>query len=382
MSAETTHTNQYTTNQPHLYMAFELSQSKWMLGFTIGFGQRPRLRSIVARDLMSLQNEIHLARERFGLGAEVAVISCYEAGRDGFWLHRYLTSIGVSNLVVDSASIEVNRRAKQAKTDRLDLDKLLTMLIRYQAGENKVWHVVHVPSAEVEDHRHLHRELTDLKEQRTQHTNRIKGYLANQGVCLGKVKDDFPGRIARQQLWNGEPLPAGLRARLLCEYQRFQLVQEQIKALEAERREALRHSTQPEIEQVRQLLRLRGIGINCAWLYVMEFFSWRAFRNRREVGALAGLTPMPHRSGEEDRELGISKVGNRHIRAMAIEIAWVWLRYQPHSELSRWYQRRFSKGSKRLHKIGIVALARKLLIAIWRYLEFGTVPAGAVLKST
>lgn len=381
MSAETTHTIQYTTLQPHLYMAFELSQSKWMLGFTIGFGQRPRLRSIAARDLAALQNEMHLARERFGLGKEVPVISCYEAGRDGFWLHRYLSSVGVSNLVVDSASIEVNRRAKQAKTDKLDLGKLLTMLMRYQAGEKKVWRVVHVPSPEVEDHRHLHRELTDLKEQRTQHINRIKGYLSNQGICL-EVDNDFPEIVEHQRLWNGEPLPPGLRARLLCEYQRFQLVQQQIKALEAERREMIRSSTQPETELVRRLLRLRGIGINCAWLYVMEFFCWRAFRNRREVGALAGLTPMPHRSGEEDHELGISKIGNRHIRAMAIEIAWVWLRYQPNSELSRWYQRRFAKGSKRLRKIGIVALARKLLIAIWRYLEFGTLPTGAVLKST
>jgi transposase len=378
MSAETTHMNQYTAIQPHLYIAFELSQSKWMLGFTIGFGQRPRLRTIPARDLAALQSEIHLARERFELSEETPVISCYEAGRDGFWLHRYLASIGVTNLVVDSASIEVNRRAKRAKTDKLDLGKLLTMLMRYQAGEKKVWHVVHVPSVEVEDHRHLHRELTDLKEQRT---NRIKGYLSNQGICL-EVEDNFPEVVEHQQMWNGELLPPGLRARLLCEYERFQLVQQQVKALEAERRDMVQHGTQPEMEQVRQLLRLRGIGINCAWLYVMEFFCWRAFRNRREVGALAGLTPMPYQSGEENRELGISKVGNRHIRAMAIEIAWSWLRYQPDSELSRWYQRRFGKGSKRLHKIGIVALARKLLIAIWRYLEFGTLPAGAVLKST
>jgi len=381
MFAETTHTNQYTTIQSHLYMAFELSQSKWMLGFTIGFGQRPRLRNISARDLAALQSEIHMAKQRFELSEATPVISCYEAGRDGFWLHRYLLSMGVTNLVVDSASIEVNRRAKQAKTDKLDLGKLLTMLIRYEAGEKKVWRVVHVPSSAVEDHRHLHRELADLKAQRTQHTNRIQGYLSNQGVCL-EVRDDFLEQVEDQRLWNGEPLPPGLQARLLCEYQRFQLVQQQIKTLEAERREALRHSTQPEVEQIRQLLRLRGIGINCAWLYVMEFFCWRAFRNRREVGALAGLTPMPHQSGEEDRELGISKVGNRHIRAMAIEIAWIWLRYQPNSELSRWYQRRFGKGSKRLRKIGIVALARKLLIAIWRYLEFGTVPTGAVLKST
>jgi len=381
MSAETTHTNQYTTMQPHLYMAFELSQTKWLLGFTIGFGQRPRLRNIAARDLAALQTELRLARERFGLGEQVPVISCYEAGRDGFWLHRYLSSMGVSNLVVDSASIEVNRRAKQAKTDKLDLGKLLTMLIRYEAGEKKVWRVVHGPSSAVEDHRHLHRELADLKAQRTQHTNRIKGYLSNQGICL-EVRDDFPEQVEHLHLWNGESLPPGLQARLLCEYQRFQLVQQQIKALEAERRETIRNSTQPEAEQVRRLLRLRGIGINCAWLYIMEFFCWRAFRNRREVGALAGLTPMPHKSGEEDRELGISKIGNRHIRAMAIEIAWIWLRYQPNSELSRWYQRRFGKGSERLHKIGIVALARKLLIAIWRYLEFGTLPTGAVLKST
>src|SRR6266498_5560044 len=276
MSAETTHMNQYTTIQPHLYMAFELSQSKWMLGFTIGFGQRPRLRTIAARDLATLQREIQLARARFELGADVPVISCYEAGRDGFWLHRYLTSIGVNNQIVDSASIEVNRRAKQAKTDKLDLGKLLMMLMRYEAGEKKVWRVVHVPSPEVEDERHLHRELTDLKEQRTQHINRIKGYLSNQGICL-EVRDDFPEIIERQRLWNGELLPVGLRARLLCEYQRFQLVQQQIKALEAERREMLRHSAQPEVEQVRRLLRLRGIGINCAWLYVMEFFSWRAF---------------------------------------------------------------------------------------------------------
>jgi transposase len=356
MFAETTHTNQYTTIQPHLYMAFELSQTKWMLGFTIGFGQRPRLRSITARDLAALVTEIQLAKQRFGLAEDVQVISCYEAGRDGFWLHRYLASISVSNLVVDSASIEVNRRAKQAKTDKLDLGKLLTMLVRYQAGEHKVWHVVHVPSPEVEDHRHLHRELADLKAQRTQHTNRIQGYLSNQGICL-EVGNDFPELLEEQRLWNGDALPAGLRARLLCEYQRFQLVQEQIKVLEVERRETIRHSTQPEVEQVRRLLRLRGIGINCAWLYVMEFFSWRAFHNRREVGALAGLNPMPHRRGEEDHELGISKIGNRHIRAMAIEIAWIWLRYQPNSELSRWYQRRFGKGSKRLHKIGIVALA-------------------------
>jgi transposase len=185
------------------------------------------------------------------------------------WLHRFLLSIGVANLVVDSASIEVNRRAKQAKTDRLDLAKLLTMLMRYHAGEKKVWRVVHVPSPSVEDHRHLHRELADLKAQRTQHSNRIKGFLANQGICLN-VRGDFPERLRQVRLWNGDPLPPSLHARLMREYQCYQMVQEQIKALETERQQAIRHSNQPEVEQVRRLLRLRGIGINSAWLFVME----------------------------------------------------------------------------------------------------------------
>jgi transposase len=362
-------------------MAFELSQAKWMLGFTVGFGQRPRLRTIAARDLAALQQEIQSAKRRFNLPDDAQVTSCYEIGRDGFWLHRYLLSTGATNLVVDSASIEVNRRAKQAKTDRLDLGKLLTMLLRYHAGEKKVWSVVNVPTPTVEDNRQLHRELADLKAQRTQHSNRIKGFLANQGICMA-VRDDFPERLQQQRLWNGEPLPASLQSRLLREFQRFQLAQQQVKALEVERRDALRHSNQPEVEQVRPLLRLRGIGLNSVWLFVMEFFAWRAFRNRREVGALAGLTPLPRQSGEEAHELGISKIGNRHIRAMAIEIAWIWLKHQPNSELSRWYLHRFEKGSKRQHKIGIVALARKLLVELWRYLEFGMLPAGAVLKST
>ena len=226
MYPETTTKDRYTAIQPHLYIAFELSQKEWLLGFTTGFGQKPRLRSIPARDLAALQKEIQLAKNRFGLPEDVQVVSCYEAGRDGFWLDRYLHSQGVDNLVVDSASIEVNRRAKQAKTDRLDLGKLLTMLMRYHSGEKKVWSVVHVPTASVEDNRHLHRELADLKAQRTQHTNRIKGYLANQGICL-TVEDDFPETLKQLRLWNGDPLPPSLLARLLFEFERFQLVEQQ-----------------------------------------------------------------------------------------------------------------------------------------------------------
>ena len=376
---ETTRTTEYSTFST-LYLAFELGNEKWKLGFTIGLGQRPRERTIDAGDLPALQAEIRLAKKRFGLPQTARVLSCYEAGRDGFWLHRYLLARGVENLVVDASSIEVPRRAKRAKTDRLDLGKLLTMLIRFDCGEKKVWSVVHVPSLEAEDKRHLHRELATLKTDRTRHINRIEGLLVGQGVRI-PVKADFLERLESIRLWNGSPLPAGLRSRLEREYACLQFVGQQIKELEAERKELIRTSTDPSVEKVRQLLRLRGIGDNSAWLYVMEFFGWRSFRNRREVGALAGLTPTPHQSGDESREQGISKAGNRPVRAMAIEIAWGWLRHQPHSDLSRWFQQRFGHGSKRMRKIGIVALARKLLVALWRYLEYGEIPAGAQLKA-
>jgi transposase len=284
-------------------------------------------------------------------------------------------------LVVDSASIEVNRRAKRAKTDRLDVKKLVTMLIRYDSGEQKVWCVVHVPSVAAEDNRHLHRALKTFKSDRTRHVNRLKGLLVGQGVRL-PVNANFLERVDGVRLWNGEPIPPGLQARLQQEFAGFQFVDGQIKAVEAERRELLRTSQEPSVEQVRRLLRLRGIGENSAWLFVMEFFAWREFRTRRQVGGLAGLTPTPYQSGEQSREQGISKAGNSPVRSIAIEIAWGWLRHQPDSELSLWFQKRFGHGSKRLRKIGIVAVARKLLIAVWRYLEYGEVPAGAQLKAT
>ena len=362
----------------YLYMAIELSNEKWKVAFTIGFGQPPRLRNLTARDLRALTEEIRLAKIRFDLPESAPMVSCYEAGRDGFWLHRYLAAQGITNLVVDSASIEVNRRKRRAKTDGMDVGKLLTMLMRYHQGEKKVWSIVHVPSLEEEDQRQLHRELMALTAERTRHINRIKGLLASQGVVL-PVKADFLSQLETVQLWNGSKLPLGLRSRLVREYERLQMFNEQIRQLDHSRAEAIRTSTTPAVEQVRQLLRLKAIGKNSAWVYVMEFFSWRNFRNRRELGSLAGLTPTPYQSGESAKEQGISKAGNRRIRAMAIEIAWVWLRYQPDSQLSRWYQERFARGNSRIRRIGIVALARRLLVALWQYLETGVPPQGAIL---
>jgi transposase len=376
---EVTRREKYNTH-PALYLAFELGKGKWKLGFSIGLGQRPRRRTIDAQDLAALEEEIGRAKKRFDLPATVPVRSCYEAGREGFWLHRYLLTRGIDNLVVDSASIEVNRRAKRAKTDRLDVGKLVSMLIRYHSGERKVWSVVHVPSVEAEDMRHLHRQLGKLKVDRTRHISRIKGLLTSQGVDL-PVKADFLDLLETVHLWDGAPLPPGLRARLKREYACLHFVQQQIRELETERAELIDTADDPSVEQVRRLLKLRGIGENSSWLFVMEFFGWRQFRNRREVGALAGLTPTPYQSGETLVEQGISKAGNRPVRAMAIEIAWCWLRYQPNSQLTLWYREKFGHGGKRMRKVGIVALARKLLVALWRYLETGEVPAGALLKA-
>jgi transposase len=371
---------QNTLPQPTLFLAFELGQNKWKLGFTIGMAQQPRERTIPAGALEKLQQEIARAKQRFGWPEDARVVSCYEAGRDGFWLHRSLVAHGVQHHVIDSASIEVNRRQRRAKTDRLDVHKLLTMLLRYIAGEKKVWSVVRVPSVDEEDRRQLHRELTTAKQDRTRVINRIKGLLAGHGVQLA-LQGDMDAQLDQVQQWDGSPLPSALRTRLKRAWQQVGFLTAHIQTLEAERRALVRRREDPVLDHVRQLFRLRGIGVKSAWLYVMEFFAWRDFQPPKQVGALAGLTPTPYQSGQSRRDLGIAKAGNRHIRAMAIEIAWAWRRFQPASALSQWYERRFGSGSARLRKLGIVALARKLLIALWRFLKTGVLPEGAVLKT-
>lgn len=369
-------TDSTTATSPVLYVAFELSWTSWKLAFTVGAGQKPRLRSIPARDTDALLLEIHKAKHRFGLSEATPVISCYEAGRDGFWLDRFLEHQGIENLVVDAASIEVNRRKRRAKSDNLDATKLVAMLIRWHLGEKKLWGVVHVPTAADEDRRQLHRELIELKAQRTEHTNRIKGLLAGLGLSV-RIDAEFPRRLEGLRQWDGTGVPDGLRQRILREFERWQLVGRQIHDLEAQRTQQIRDPETAQGDQVRLLLSLKGIGENTAWLLVREFFGWRKIRNRRELASLAGLAPTPYDSGEVRREQGISKAGNRRVRWMMIELAWGWLRYQPSSELSQWYQRRFGAGNTRMRKVGIVAVARKLLVALWKYLETGEVPAGA-----
>jgi len=363
---------------PGLYVAFELANSTWKLACSDG--NKLRHVTVTAGDLAQVQGAIAGAMRHFGLGDKVHTVSCYEAGRDGFWLHRYLHSCGIDNVVVDSASLEVNRRLRRAKTDRVDAGKLLSMLIRYHGGEKQLWKVVRVPSREDEDARHLHRELEALKRERTRYRNRIHGILIQQGLRVRNPSTKkFVKELELMRTWDGRELPGEMKVRLAQVHERLRLAEDQINALVKEKMQRLKEEN-VRMVQVAQLLRLPGIGPVSSWTFVMEFFGWRRFRNRREVAALAGLTPTPYDSGSRLREQGISKAGNRRVRTLAIEIAWTWLRYQPQSKLSRWFLERFAGGGSRMRRIGIVALARRLLIDLWRFLEYGVIPEGAQVR--
>ena len=363
----------HTGEACELYMAFELGEKNWKLALS-DVARSPSHYTVTAGDTAAVLECIAKAKARCELAQEASVHSCYEAGRDGFWLHRWLIAQGIDNIVVDSASIEVNRRARRAKTDRLDGDKLLAMLIRYHGGERRVWSVVRVPTPEQEDARRAHRELGRLGRERTAHINRIRALLVLQNL---RVK--YVGGRLWQRWWSGHAgqLLPGVRAEIERESARLSLVQEQIHTMEAEQRQAVAADAEP---QVVRLAQLRAIGIGSGWVLVKELFGWRRFDNRREVAACLGLTPSPYASGESETEQGISKAGNRRVRTLMVELAWSWLRYQPESELSKWFTRRFAGGGKRLRRIGIVALARRLAIALWRYLEDGVIPDGAKLK--
>jgi transposase len=378
MAQETREVNS-TPKGPTLYMALELSQATWKLGFSDGQARQVRVVTVAARVAGRLMEEVAKAKRRVGLPAEAEVVACQEAGRDGFSVHRLLEGLGIRSLVVDAASIEVNRRQRRAKTDRLDAERLAALLVRYLGGEQGVWSVVRVPTEAQEEERQLHRERGRLVKERTAHTNRIKGLLAQVGVVL-KVGRGFRERIEGLRTLYGTELSAGLKADLFREYERRELVEGQIRELEAEQR---RRIEEPRTEMDRQAARLaglRGIGTQGSWVLAKEFFGWRRFRNRREVGAAAGAAATPYSSGASERDQGISKAGNRRVRAVMAELAWSWLRFQPESDLSDWYRRRFAGGGSRGRRKGIVALSRKLLVQLWKYLEYGLAPEGAQFK--
>ena len=361
-----------------LYMAMELSNKTWKLGFSNG--SKVRQVTIEAGDWVALKGAAKQAKEKLNVVAECRVYSCFEAGRDGFWIHRALLEEGICNQVIDSSSIEVNRRKRRVKTDSVDVKAMLRLLQRYLGGEREVMSVVRVPTAAEEDQRRLHRERDRLLKERGGHSARLKSLLVLHGIRMSLGRD-FLARLEHLKGARGESLGEDLTAELVREYERYRLAHEQIKTLEAEQRRRAERADSQALKQINQLMLLKGVGWQSSWKLVMEFFAWREFNNRRELGACAGLTPTPYHSGDSLREQGISKAGNKHIRSVMVELSWLWLRYQPNSALSQWFERRFAQGGKRMRRIGIVAMARKLLIALWRYLNDGVIPEGAVLTA-
>jgi transposase len=362
-----------------LSLAFELGSTKWTLAFGTRATMRPRIRTIVAGDLAALRREIERACDRFGLSPQTPVSSCYEAGRDGFWLHRWLVAHGIQNVVVDSSSIEVTRRRRRAKTDRLDATQLLALLQRWLSGERRVWHVVHAPTPEAEAARQLTRELATIREDRTRVRNRILGLLATQGIrCT--VTRRFATQLPTFETGDGRPLPSALQARLQREWTHLEGIEARRTALRAERAARIRDGADRVAQVARALCELRGVAESSAALYSAELFGTRTFQNGRQLGALLGLVPVPYRSDQRVADQGISKAGRRELRRISLQLAWCWLRWQPDSALAQWFQRRFAAAGGRSRRIGIVAVARKLVIALWRYVDQGVIPDGARLK--
>ena len=358
-----------------LFLAIEVSEGTWRLAFTDL--RETRQVQVEAWDTASFKTQIAAAKRRFELSQSARVRSCYEAGRVGFSLHRFLESEAIENLAVDPASIEVNRRAKHRKTDRLDAEKLARMLVRYHVyGETRCWQVCRVPTLEQEAARRLDREYDRLKKERKAHIARIKALMALHGARNTKISELRPGKICD---WSGRLLEAPWQEEIERERERLTLAENQISQLEKQMEEVLRTPKTAQDEMAARLHKLSSLGPVCSTALAHQFF-WRDFNNRREVGAAAGLTSCPYFSGEMQVDQGISKAGHRRIRTLAVELAWMWLRLQPKSALSRWYGLRFGPGSKRLRRIGIVAMARKLLVALWKYLKWGIVPEGAVLR--
>jgi transposase len=368
-----------------VFAAMELSKTTWLLAAQAspsGKTSSHRLDGGDIAGLLALLRRLQ-ARERRAGGDKVEVFVGYEAGYDGFWLQRLLAAEGITCWVMDPGSLQVDRRARRAKTDRLDAAMLLRALVAWCRGDRAACHMVQVPSAEREDARRTHRERQRLIAERVQHVNRIKGLLATQGIYVFQpLRRDRWERLEELRTGDGRTLPPRLRREIEREFRRLELVLEHIEASEAERDAAAAAPAAEDADagKVALLSRLGGIGTELATVLVREAL-YRPFANRKEVAAYAGLTPSPFASGDRHRDQGISKAGNPLLRKSMVELAWLWLRYQPDSGLARWFTERVGAARGRMRKITAVALARKLLVALWRYVTTGLVPEGARLKT-
>lgn len=359
-----------------LCMSLELGSRSWKLSSSTGPACAARVKDVAAGDVSALMAEIATAKRRFDLPQEAPTATCYEAGRDGFWLDRALQARGVENHVVDSTSIEVNRRARRAKSDRGDGLSLLRQLWRYKLGETQVWKVVRAPTVAEEDARHLHRELAVVQAERRAAANRMESLLVTHGVRL-RVNKKFLGALATAKQFDGAALPPGIVRRLTREFERWELADRQLSAVKKELKAQAKLEAEHE-PAARNLLSLRGVGPLGTRILLGEGLAWRRFKNRRQVAAFVGLNPTPYDSGTSRREQGIGKAGNARLRTLLVELAWSWLRHQPESALTKWFYERFAKAGGRSRKLGITALARKLLVALWRAAAHGELPQGAL----
>ena len=390
-----------------LFVALELSLSSWMVVASAPGEDKASKHGVPACDGSGLLSLLKRLRERAErrLGHPVGVLVMQEAGRDGFWVHRLLEAHAVRSVVVDPASIAVNRRSRRAKTDRIDAESMLRTLMAWARGERQVCAMVRPPTREAEDARRLNREREALLAERIRHANRIKGLLATQGVFgFEPTLRNRRARLAEVRTPEGAPLPPQLAAEIGRQVDRLELAMQQLADVEAARDAALvaKPVTRPASDMAAaagkaatsapaasllepegagaRLLRLKGIGPETASVLASEAF-FRDFRNRREVASYAGLAPSPWQSGGIDHEQGISKAGNARVRKTMGQLAWLWLRNQPDSALSVWYRERVRDGKSRIKRIAITALARKLLVALWRFVTQGLIPTGAVLKA-
>jgi transposase len=365
-----------------ILVSFELSQANWVLTVLSPGGEKLSRHGIKAADTARalLVLETHRCRAERKRGAPVKIVTIQEAGLDGFWVHRWLEANGIESHVVDAGSIAAPRRKRRAKSDGIDGETLLRVLAAWRRGEPRVCSMVVPPGVEDEDRRRLSRERDELLRERTTLTNRINGLLASQGIRdYQPMKRDRRRALEQLRTGDGRELPAHLTAGILRALDRLEALLTQIKAVEAERDALLEADGGDETAITTLLAKLRGIGPEFTSVLVLECL-WRHFGNRRQLAAFAGLAPTPWRSGGIDHEQGISGAGNPRLRRTLIEMAWLWLRYQPGSALSQWFQARAREATGRVRRITIVALARKLLVALWRYVHDGVVPEGAVFK--
>jgi transposase len=364
-----------------LHCALELSKNTWLLAIQFPDRPQPSIYAIEGGNTEKLMTKLTAAQDSWVKmsGAVPAITVCYEVGYDAFWLARFLKERGVECLVIDPGSLQVNRRGRPVKTDRVDVKVLLRTLIAWCRGERHVWSLVRIPSIEEEDLRRSHRERSRLVRERTAHINRIKGLLFAQGIRGINVKSQYKIlAVDKLVTGDGHRLPPRIASEIAREIQRLAMVQDQIAEIERERDTA--PTSCEATERKRQLLlQLKSIGPAISALLSREVY-YRQFANRRQVGSFLGLTPSPYNSGEEERCQGISRAGSGHVRSIMIETAWLWIRHQPKSELTRWFIERTAGQSTRMRKIMIVAVARKLAIALWRYVEYGLVPHGAILN--